>query len=276
MISSETLKRFIAALIIIPLFYLYITKLPSVFFLVLLIFVSILAQIEFYSMYKTKKVIAFFGVISGIFLFCSSFLIVEKDIVIHPLSFIFPFILISSVRLFFIKDPTSALKDISPVIIGFLYIPNLLLAQWYLKLQGYEWIILLYGCVWISDSFAYFIGKQVGKRRLYKEVSPNKTIAGAFGSIGSGILSAVLIGSLMEMPNKFFSEKFSGVPLELILIGGLIGAVTIVGDLVESMFKRDAKVKDSGHLIPGHGGILDKIDSLLFAGPVLYLIVLIL
>lgn len=275
MVSSEALKRFIVAVIILPLFYLYITKLQPIFFLILLAFISVLAQIEFYSMYKTKRWLSFTGIISGIFLLCSH-LIQSSAFSLQPSAFIFLFILISSARLFLIKDPSSALRDISSVITGFLYIPNLLIAQWYLRLQGHEWLILLYGCAWISDSFAYFIGKKIGKRRLYKEVSPNKTVAGAFGSIGGGILSALLIGNLMEIPNKFLSEKFSGVPLELILIGALIGTVTIVGDLVESMFKRDADVKDSGRLISRHGGILDKIDGVLFAGPVLYLITLIL
>jgi phosphatidate cytidylyltransferase len=175
--------------------------------------------------------------------------------------------LISSTRLFLVKDPSSSLRDISPAVTGFLYIPNLLLSQWYLRLQGYEWILFLYGCVWASDSLAYYIGKGVGRRKLYKEVSPNKTVAGAFGSIIGGILSALLLGKLM-LNNIAI--------LALIATGSAIGSVTIVGDLVESMFKRDAGVKDSGSFIPGHGGILDKIDGVLFAGPILYWITLLL
>ncbi|BCB95359.1 hypothetical protein JZK55_02810 [Dissulfurispira thermophila] len=121
--------------------------------------------------------------------------------------------------------------------------------------------------MWASDSLAYYIGKGMGKRRLYKEVSPNKTIAGAFGSVIGGMLSALLLGKLM-MDNIAFYV--------LIAMGIAIGSITIVGDLIESMFKRDAGVKDSGSFIPGHGGILDKIDGALFAGPLLYWITLIL
>ncbi len=158
------------------------------------------------------------------------------------------------------REPASSLKDISPVVTGFLYIPNLLLAQWYLRLQGYEWILFLYGCVWASDSAAYYIGKRIGKKKLYEEVSPNKTVEGAFGSIAGGMLSALLLGKLLL-----------NAPVHILMLtGAAVGAITIVGDLVESMFKRDADVKDSGSFIPGHGGILDKIDGALFAGPVLY------
>jgi phosphatidate cytidylyltransferase len=257
--SQENLKRLIVAAIALPLFYLYISKLPPVFFLVLLTLVSALAQMEFHSMYKTKRLISFMGIISGILLLCSP--------LIQPLAFIFAFMLISSVRLFLIKDPSSSLNDIAPAVTGFLYIPTLLLTQWYLRLKGYEWILFLYGCVWASDSLAYYIGKGMGKRKLYKEVSPNKTLAGAFGSVAGGILSALLMGKLL----------LNNITIPaLILMGSAIGSVTIVGDLVESMFKRDAGVKDSGSFIPGHGGVLDKIDGVLFAGPVLYWITLVL
>jgi len=261
--SQENLKRIIVAAIALPIFYLYITKLPPIFFLFLLTVVSALAQMEFHSMYKTNRWLSFSSIISGIFLLLSSLLVTRYSLLVIIVSFM----LISSTRLFLVKDPSSSLRDISPAVTGFLYIPNLLLSQWYLRLQGYEWILFLYGCVWASDSLAYYIGKGVGRRKLYKEVSPNKTVAGAFGSIIGGILSALLLGKLM-LNNIAI--------LALIATGSAIGSVTIVGDLVESMFKRDAGVKDSGSFIPGHGGILDKIDGVLFAGPILYWITLLL
>lgn len=268
--SPENLKRIIVAVIALPIFYLYITKLPPVFFLFLLTAVSALAQMEFHAIYKTKKLISFTGIISGILLLCLP-LIQPSAFNLQPLVFILAFMLMSSTRLFLVKDPSSSLRDMSPAVTGFLYIPTLLLSQWYLRLQGDEWILFLYGCVWASDSLAYYIGKGMGKRKLYKEVSPNKTVAGAFGSAVGGILSALLLGRLLLIPE----HGDINIPA-LLLMGGAIGSVTIVGDLVESMFKRDAGVKDSGSFIPGHGGILDKIDGVLFAGPVLYLITLIL
>jgi phosphatidate cytidylyltransferase len=267
--SSENLKRFIVAVVVLPVLYLYITKLPPVFFLILLTVISIVGQMEFYLMYKTNRALAFLGVISGVMLLGSSLFqpsaisvsLQQTGLSIQPLVFIIAFILISSARLLLIKNPSSSLNDIAPIITGFIYIPNLLIAQWHLRLNGYEWIIFLYGCVWASDSLAYYIGKGIGKRKLYKEVSPNKTVEGAFGSLAGGILSALFLGKLML--NEISAPA-------LILLGSIIALASITGDLVESMFKRDAGVKDSGSFIPGHGGILDKIDSVLFAGPVIY------
>jgi len=105
----------------------------------------------------------------------------------------------------------------------------------------------------------------IGKRKLYAEVSPNKTVAGAVGSLIGGVMAALLFRAVM-IPSLALSYT--------VLIGIIIGAVSIIGDLVESMFKRDARVKDSSVMIPGHGGILDKIDGVLFAGPMLYWILL--
>ncbi len=126
---------------------------------------------------------------------------------------------------------------------------------------GPEWIILLSASVWVSDSVAYYIGKGIGRRKLYIEISPNKTIAGGIGSVIGGIIGAVIIGAttLKQIPMH-----------QIIVIGSAIGISTLVGDLVESMFKRDAGVKDSSNLIPGHGGVLDKLDGFTFSGPVLY------
>ncbi len=258
------LKRIVVALVAIPLLYLYITKLPAVFFLIFLAAVSALAQHEFYAMYKTSGIMSLFGIIAGLILFASAYF----SPVISPektqlMLFIFVFISISSARLFAVKDPSSALKDLSPALVGFFYIPSLLMSLWYLRLGGYEWIFLLCLCVWSADTFAFYIGSSIGKRRLYKEVSPNKTIAGAVGSVAGGIFASLIFGS--------FLITETGIPARF-LIGAVIGAVTILGDLVESMFKRDAGIKDSGTLIPGHGGVLDRIDSLLFAGPALYLL----
>ncbi len=263
-------KRIITALIAIPLLYLYITKLPPTFFLLLLIVICALAQIEFYRMYKTRDEFSFLGVICGV-IFLGSSLFIKEDILLdglfnlHSIVLVLSFIIISSARLFIIKDPVNSLKDISSTLVGFVYIPALLLMQWYLMLKGVEWILFLYTCVWASDTFAYYIGKGIGKRRLYESVSPNKTVAGGVGSVAGGGTAGLLMGLILFNDINFYV---------FLLFGGIVGAVTIVGDLVESMFKRDAGIKDSGSLIPGHGGFLDKVDSALFAGAVLYWLVL--
>jgi phosphatidate cytidylyltransferase len=108
---------------------------------------------------------------------------------------------------------------------------------------------------------AYYVGKGIGKRKLYPEISPNKTVAGAVGSLIGGVVGAALIKATLL-------NHIS--PLQTGIIGGAVGFSTVIGDLVESMFKRDAGVKDSSHIVPGHGGVLDKLDGVTFAGPVFY------
>jgi phosphatidate cytidylyltransferase len=116
---------------------------------------------------------------------------------------------------------------------------------------------------WVGDSAAYFAGRAWGRTKLAPSVSPGKTVVGAVaGLIGSTLVAAALAGFVLaELPVVsvgIFTAAW---------IGLLLGAVGQVGDLVESMLKREAGVKDSGHLLPGHGGMLDRVDSLLFAVP---------
>ncbi|HMK61362.1 MAG TPA: phosphatidate cytidylyltransferase [Dissulfurispiraceae bacterium] len=256
------LKRVVVALIAVPLLYLYVVKLSPAYFLILLAVISALAQHEFHAMYRTPRSMSIVGIIGGALLIGAAFFVPasapEKAM---TMAFVVIFMLIASARLFLRKNPVFALRDISPAVVSIIYIPVLLLPLWYLRLDGCEWIFLLCLSVWSADTFAYYIGSSIGKRKLYKEVSPNKTVEGAVGSIGGGIFAAIVFGHYLVR----------GIGMsKLAWIGAIIGAVTIVGDLVESMFKRDAGIKDSGSLIPGHGGVLDRIDSILFAGPTLY------
>ncbi|MGD0281615.1 MAG: phosphatidate cytidylyltransferase [Dissulfurispiraceae bacterium] len=267
------LKRIIVALIALPLLYFYIAKLSSLYFLCLLILISIVAQAEFYSMYKTDKLLSLIGIVGGIFTLCAPFIPVPlpgfkfPNAGLQTFVFVLSFVLIALARLFGKRDPAGALRDIAQAVVGIFYIPNLLVTQWYLRLEGYEWILFLYGCVYAADSAAYYVGKGIGKKKLYGSVSPNKTVAGAVASVAGGITASLVLGPMLLDHKK---------TLWVLVMGGVIGLVTIAGDLVESMFKRDANIKDSGSFIPGHGGILDKIDGALFAGPFLYWITLLL
>ncbi|MBI4685926.1 MAG: phosphatidate cytidylyltransferase [Nitrospirae bacterium] len=253
------LKRLIVAAIILPLLYFYITELSAAYFLFLLITVSAIAQYEFYSMCNVRPLLKYSGIILGM-LTISGIYFSKAGLTD---SFIISFIIIACIRLFLIHEPASSLKDTATTLIAVVYISGLLSYQVFLRANGASWIIFLYGCVWASDSFAYYIGKGIGKRKLYEKMSPNKTIAGAFGSVAGGAAGAVILKTMLlnEMPLDF---------TKTILFGIIIGAVAIIGDLVESMFKRDVGVKDSSGILPGHGGMLDKIDSMLFAGPALY------
>ena len=115
--------------------------------------------------------------------------------------------------------------------------------------------------MWATDSGAYFIGKAMGKNKLWPEISPNKTVEGSIG----GIVCAVVIAVLFSI----FTSIDAGL-LELIGVTIVLSVFGQIGDLVESAFKRHFNVKDSGNILPGHGGILDRFDSLLFVWPLLH------
>jgi phosphatidate cytidylyltransferase len=127
--------------------------------------------------------------------------------------------------------------------------------------QGPFWLTLLIAIVAGSDTGAYYAGRAWGKRKLFPQISPKKTVAGGVGGLVTGIIAA-------ECINLLFPEKAD--PLALLLAAGLLIVVGIAGDLTESMIKRSVGVKDSGTILLGHGGLLDRIDSLLLTGPVLY------
>lgn len=257
------LKRIIVAVIILPLLISYIYFLPLSFFIGLLLIIAMLAMREFYLMYGLPVSLHVPGVLIG-----GGLLYLSCRYPIYFLEGIFvSLLLLLILRLFVIKTPSGSMSDIGLLCVGFFYISGFLIFQWFIRIEdnGLKYIFLLYASVWIADSTAYYIGKYLGKNKLYPSVSPNKTIEGAVGSLIGGGLGALLIKYTLEIPDLTASAAIS--------IGIALGIATVIGDLIESMFKRDAGVKDSSGIIPGHGGLLDKIDGLLVAGPVLYLIV---
>jgi phosphatidate cytidylyltransferase len=119
--------------------------------------------------------------------------------------------------------------------------------------------IMLILTIWASDTGAYFIGKSFGKKRFAPQISPKKTYAGLFGALFGGAVLTVAFGKMLGMDIA-----------ESIVVGAVIGLLGQLGDLLESIAKRVYNVKDSSALIPGHGGILDRIDSFLFSTPFLF------
>jgi phosphatidate cytidylyltransferase len=156
---------------------------------------------------------------------------------------------------------------IAHLINGFLYGAVGLTALSALRLRqdaGIAWVIAALVITWANDTMAYFAGRFLGRHKLYPEVSPNKTWEGFFGG---------MVGSVVGMfvARAFFFPVFTVADcLVLGIVGGILGPI---GDLCESMLKRAYGVKDSGKVIPGHGGILDRIDALLFNAPLVYVYV---
>ena len=129
---------------------------------------------------------------------------------------------------------------------------------------GCALVWVLFACTWASDTFAYFVGSAVGSHKLASSISPNKTVEGFLGSIVGTILTAIIVGTIIF-----------GLPLVKMAVAGFVLAiVATLGDLVESVLKRFANIKDSGFFLPGHGGALDRFDSILYTAPVFYYFVI--
>lgn len=164
-----------------------------------------------------------------------------------------------------IRDTALGQRAAARLGIGLLYVPLLLsfVIQVRRLDQGLAWLFLTLTVTWASDSGAYFAGRALGRHKLFPRVSPKKTWEGAIG----GFIVAVLFACLFQylwLPQLGW--------IHAILVGAALDIVGVLGDLVESMFKRSFGVKDSGWIMPGHGGILDRIDSLLFTAPVAWIL----
>ncbi len=125
---------------------------------------------------------------------------------------------------------------------------------------GPRWLLYALFLVWAADTFAYFVGSRIGGRKLAPSISPGKTWAGFFGGLGG-----VLLVALVAIPLLGLDYSYAGPMLLLALVTGI---ASVIGDLFESLIKRHSGAKDSGDLIPGHGGVMDRVDSLLAALPV--------
>lgn len=115
--------------------------------------------------------------------------------------------------------------------------------------------------IWVNDSFAFLVGKNFGKKKLFVSVSPKKTQEGFLG----GFIFTLVAANIISTINKEYAL------VNWLIIASIVSVIGTIGDLIESKLKRQANIKDSGNIMPGHGGILDRLDSLLFAAPFVYL-----
>lgn len=167
-------------------------------------------------------------------------------------------------RLFSRRPVEGALEDIAAALLAMLYTGVLFSFQLMIRTglrEGAAWLTLLYVIIWSSDTAAYYLGSAYGRRKLYEKISPKKSIEG----LAAGLLAAA--GASLAC--SFWLPLNLGW-IEAVVAGIVLAAFGVIGDLAESLFKRSAGVKDSGALLPGHGGILDRFDSVLFAAPLLY------
>lgn len=191
------------------------------------------------------------------YLSCILFLLESLTDGVISLNFIIAFIVIS-LLIFYIFNKNIRLSTIGSTIFSILYIPFLFQHIIYLDGDIHIWLIFI--IAWGTDTSAYIVGNLLGRNKLYPSLSPHKTVEGAIGGVVGSVLLTVL-----------FSQIFSLPPLlgmvSLALIGGILAQL---GDLTASKIKREFKAKDYGFIIPGHGGILDRFDSILFIAPLVY------
>jgi phosphatidate cytidylyltransferase len=173
---------------------------------------------------------------------------------------------LATLELLTFKDIKKAADHLALFGFGLLYVPLLLTPLALLKRlpEGSDWLFLVFTITFFSDTGAYFAGRFLGRKKLYPAVSPGKTWAGAMGGLAAA-LGAAVIAKFWYMPQLGWIDVFA-----LSIPGSALGQI---GDLVESLIKRSYGVKDSGKMIPGHGGLLDRIDALLFVSSYVFIYV---
>ncbi|UFH34177.1 phosphatidate cytidylyltransferase [Flavobacterium acetivorans] len=173
---------------------------------------------------------------------------------------------------FLFNDTIQSLSKLSKYIylLGYIVLPFVFIVKISFGINDYnpKIIIGLFILIWTNDTFAYLVGKSIGKHKLLERISPKKTIEGFVGGVAFAVFAGFLISKLYIKPNPNFSEKSILIWTMIALIAGIFGTI---GDLIESKFKRIAGVKDSGKIMPGHGGVLDRLDSVIFVAPIVFL-----
>lgn len=159
-----------------------------------------------------------------------------------------------------------SLSNIATVFFGFVYVVAGFSAMVFLWRGSDTFLYLLFAflCAWVTDSGAYFVGRKFGQRKLAPQISPHKTVEGAIGGLLAALVLVGLYG-VLALPERWYFV------LPTVLVASVASQF---GDLVESYIKRWADVKDSGYILPGHGGILDRFDSMLFIAPVVWLLLI--
>ena len=256
------LKRWLTALFLIPLLLFVVGYGSEQVFFWLLLVTIILATYEFYALvlpitYRKEKIL---GVLLGSLLAYSIYR-GDDHFILGISAFIIVFLLIFF--LVSVQDLSSVVLTFGKLLIGIFYV-GLLLSHLTLIRGlplGKQWVFFTLAVTFMGDTASYYGGTYFGRHKLYPRISPGKTIEGSLWGFAGNICGALI-----------FRECFLGqlaIYHCLILAVGL-GIMGQVGDLCESMIKRSSGVKDSGSLLPGHGGILDRIDSILFSAPFLY------
>lgn len=181
------------------------------------------------------------------------------------------FVSIKCLHLLFISQKNKVDKLSKYIyVIGYVIFPFILITKIPFGIKGFnpKIIISIFILIWTNDTFAYIVGKSIGKHKLIEKISPKKTIEGFIGGVIFSVIAGILISKFYIQPKLNHQD----ISLFIWIISAVIISIfSTLGDLIESKFKRIAGVKDSGNIMPGHGGILDRLDSIIFVAPFVYL-----
>ena len=265
---NETLKRAISGAVYIVLLIFSITYSTESFFVLFGVFLLI-AVFEFCELVHINKI---FPVIIAVLMYGSVTYLETQN---QHLSKNFDYTLLAVTLLisfqciyFLFNEKQHKVDTISKYLflLGYIILPFIIITKIPFGIKGYnpKIIIGIFILIWTNDTFAYIVGKSIGKHKLYEKISPKKTIEGFLGGIVFAVIASYLIATYYIEGKQ--TAQF--IWLGFALIVGIFGTI---GDLIESKFKRIANVKDSGKIMPGHGGILDRLDSVIFVAPFIFL-----
>ncbi len=253
-------KRLATALVAIPII-LYIVYLGGIYYSFLIGLIALIGLYEYLKMlHVNEPALVFLSLICLAALFVAVY---YKNTVFMLVVLGVCFLL--SILNLLLRFEKTDLKDSAAIFWGFMYVGGLLGFLLLIRVDFvFEYTVFLFVVVWLSDTFAYFAGRKWGNKKLAPVLSPGKTVA---GSVGGFVGTAVFLSLFYIFLGDFFPLGYGLT----ILLTVIITFLAQVGDLVESAVKRKLDAKDSGGIVPGHGGVLDRFDSIMFAAPFTYL-----
>lgn len=259
-----SMTRVLSGAVLMPLLLAAVWYLPHIYVRGLMAFGAAIGLHEFYRMARNSSTrpVAAVGIVLGAVLVIGDVYVTRVGDGFASYA-AFCVLVVLATRLFSRRGVEGAIVDVSLTLMGILYVALLFgfQAAIHAEYHGKHWLLFLYFVIWASDTGAYYVGTAFGKHRLYEKISPKKSVEGLIGGTAASMLVAWLCARWL-LPDT--------PAVEAVTLGAVLALIGTVGDLAESLIKRSAGVKDSGALIPGHGGLLDRVDSLLFAAPVLF------
>lgn len=265
---NETLKRSISGAVYVLLLITSITCSAKTFFVLFGLFLLI-AVFEFCELVQINKIVPIIVALSAY----GSVTYLESQGVHLSKNFdytlLFAALLVSFRCIYFLfNNKQYKIETLSKYLFlfGYIILPFIIITKIPFGIKGYnpKIIIGIFILIWTNDTFAYIVGKSIGKHKLYEKISPKKTIEGFIGGIVFAAIASYLIAT-------YYIEGKQTVQFIWLGFALIVGIFGTIGDLIESKFKRIANVKDSGSIMPGHGGVLDRLDSVIFVAPFIFL-----